>query len=53
MGAALLLTGLACAAATAPIFDHFIVKRLAVSVKVSVPVVAALWLSLVWAGAFF
>lgn len=53
MGAALLLTGLAFAAATAPLFDHYFSKHLAISIKVALPGIAALWLSLIWAGTLF
>jgi hypothetical protein len=51
MGATLLLAGLVCAAATAPLFDRVLTRHLAWTCKALCPVLAALWLSLVWAGA--
>lgn len=52
MGATLLLAGIVAAIFTAPLFDHVLTKHLALTVKVLVPIMAALWLSLIWASAY-
>jgi len=50
MGAALLLTGIVAAIVTAPLFDRVLTHHLAITVKIIVPIIAAGWLSLIWAG---
>ncbi|KAJ7925250.1 hypothetical protein B0H13DRAFT_2573314 [Mycena leptocephala] len=49
MGASLLLSGIVAAIVTAPIFDRVLTSHLAITTKILVPVLAAAWLSLVWA----
>lgn len=51
MGATLLLAGLVCAAATSPLFDRVFTTHLAITCKILCPILAATWLSLIWAGA--
>jgi branched-subunit amino acid transport protein len=46
----LLLSGIVAAIVTAPIFDRVLTSHLAITTKILVPVLAAAWLSLVWAG---
>ena len=50
MGATILLVGLVATLFTAPLFDRVLTHHLALSCKVLCPVVAAAWLSLIWAG---
>ena len=50
MGATLLLSGIVAAIVTAPLFDRVLTHHLAITVKFLVPVVAAGWVSLIWAG---
>jgi hypothetical protein len=50
MGAVLLLSGIVAAIVTAPLFDRVLTHHLAISTKCLVPVVAAGWVSLIWAG---
>ena len=50
IGATLLLSGVVASAITSPIFDRVLTRHLALTVKVFVPVLSALWLSLIWAG---
>lgn len=50
MGAALLLAGIVAAAITAPIFDRVFTRHLGLSLRLMIPVLSALWLSLIWAG---
>lgn len=49
MGAALLLAGIVAAAITAPIFDRVFTRHLGLSLRLMIPVLSALWLSLIWA----
>lgn len=49
MGAALLLSGLVAAIATAPLFDRVFTHHLALTSKFLVPIIAGAWLSLIWA----
>ncbi|EIW81787.1 MFS general substrate transporter [Coniophora puteana RWD-64-598 SS2] len=49
MGASLLLAGIIGAIATAPLFDRYLTHHYGVTLKTLVPLVAAGWLSLVWA----
>jgi len=59
MGAALLLSGIVTAVATAPVFDRVLTHHLGITVRVLCPIVGAAWLSLIWivkphnAGALF
>ncbi|KXN90846.1 Major facilitator superfamily domain-containing protein 7-a [Leucoagaricus sp. SymC.cos] len=50
LGACLLLTGIVAAIITAPLFDRVFTHKLALTMKVLVPCVAAAWLSLIWAA---
>nr|GAT57653.1 MFS general substrate transporter [Mycena chlorophos] len=49
MGATLLLSGVVAAIATAPLFDRVFTSHLAITAKVLVPILAVVWLSLIWA----
>ncbi|KAJ6490786.1 major facilitator superfamily domain-containing protein, partial [Mycena vitilis] len=49
MGAVLLLTGIAAAAVTAPLFDRVFTHHLALTVKILVPITSVGWFSLIWA----
>ncbi|KAL5522667.1 hypothetical protein ACEPAG_8685 [Sanghuangporus baumii] len=49
MGAALLLSGLVAAFATAPLFDRVLTHHLGLSLRIAVPFIAAAWVSLIWA----
>ncbi|KAJ6609864.1 major facilitator superfamily domain-containing protein [Mycena sp. CBHHK59/15] len=49
MGAVLLLSGIVAAVITAPLFDRVFTNHLAITTKILVPVLAAGWLSLIWA----
>jgi len=49
MGAALLLSGIVAAIATAPVFDRILTHHLGITVRILCPVIAAAWLSLIWA----
>ncbi|TDL20024.1 MFS general substrate transporter [Rickenella mellea] len=49
MGAALLLSGIVAAIVTAPLFDRVMTHHLAFTARIFCPVIAALWLSLIWA----
>ncbi|KAJ6593850.1 major facilitator superfamily domain-containing protein [Mycena capillaripes] len=49
MGAVLLLSGIVAAIVTAPIFDRIFTSHLAITTKLLVPILAAAWLSLIWA----
>ncbi|KAF9010646.1 major facilitator superfamily domain-containing protein [Cyathus striatus] len=48
MGACLLLTGIVAAIITAPLFDRVFTHHLALTAKILVPIVAGMWLSLIW-----
>ncbi|KAI0737523.1 major facilitator superfamily domain-containing protein [Daedaleopsis nitida] len=48
MGGTLLLVGLVTAAITAPLYDRVFTHHLALSIKATVPVMAACWLALIW-----
>lgn len=50
MGAALLLSGIVAAIATAPVFDRILTHHLGITVRILCPVIALAWLSLIWAG---
>ncbi|KAJ7647381.1 major facilitator superfamily domain-containing protein [Roridomyces roridus] len=49
MGAALLLSGIVAAIATAPLFDRVFTFHLGITLKLLVPIIGACWLSLIWA----
>ncbi|KAK0455056.1 major facilitator superfamily domain-containing protein [Armillaria borealis] len=49
MGACLLLTGIVAAIVTAPLFDRVFTRHLAITTKIAVPIVAVVWLSMIWA----
>lgn len=49
MGACLLLTGIVAAIVTAPLFDRVFTRHLALTTKIAIPIVAVVWLSMVWA----
>jgi len=49
LGAVLLLSGLVAAIVTAPLFDRVLTHHLALISKFVVPIIAAAWLSLIWA----
>lgn len=53
ISASLLLSGIASAIITAPLFDRFFTHRLGITLKILVPVVAVGWFSLIWAGKLF
>ncbi|KAI0742681.1 MFS general substrate transporter [Daedaleopsis nitida] len=48
MGGLLLLVGLIAAAITAPLYDRVFTHHLALAAKLTVPIMAACWLSLIW-----
>ncbi|KAI5123266.1 hypothetical protein M0805_001355 [Coniferiporia weirii] len=48
MGAALLLSGLAAAFATSPLFDRVLTHHLGHAVRIFAPPIAAAWLALIW-----
>lgn len=50
MGATLLIAGIVAACVTAPLFDRVFARRLSVVGKLITSALAALWLSLIWAG---
>ena len=50
MGAVLLLSGIVAAIVTAPLFDRVMTHHLANTTKCLVTIVAAGWVSLIWAG---
>jgi len=50
MGAALLLSGIVAAIATAPVFDRILTHHLGITVRILCPIIALAWLSLIWAG---
>ncbi|THH01887.1 hypothetical protein EW145_g6842 [Phellinidium pouzarii] len=50
MGAALLLSGLAAAFITAPLFDRIFTHHLGRAVRIFSPPIAAAWLALIWAA---
>jgi hypothetical protein len=47
----MLLSGITAAVVTAPLFDRVLTRHLGVTIRTLVPIVAAAWLSLIWAGA--
>ncbi|KAI0043663.1 MFS general substrate transporter [Auriscalpium vulgare] len=49
MGAALLLSGIVAAVASAPLFDRVFTHHLGATVKILCPIIGAGWLSLIWA----
>ncbi|EPQ51930.1 MFS general substrate transporter [Gloeophyllum trabeum ATCC 11539] len=49
MGATLLIAGIVAAVVTAPLFDRVLTHHLSTTVRVSLPIMAAAWLSLIWA----
>lgn len=49
MGATLLLAGIIAAAVTSPLFDRVLTSHLSITIRTLVPVLSALWLSMVWA----
>jgi len=50
MGAAMLLSGIAAAIVTSPIFDRVLTHHLGLAVRIMCPTIAVAWLSLIWAG---
>ena len=50
MGAFLLLSGIVASAIAAPLLDRIFTHRLGIVIKTVVPIVAASWFSLIWAG---
>jgi FLVCR family MFS transporter 7 len=50
MGAAMLLSGIVAAIVTSPIFDRVLTHHLGLAVRILCPIIAAAWLSLIWAG---
>jgi MFS transporter, FLVCR family, MFS-domain-containing protein 7 len=50
MGAALLLSGIVAAIITSPIFDRVLTHHLGLAVRIMCPIIAAAWLSLIWAS---
>ena len=50
MGATLLFAGIISAAISSPIFDRVLTRHLGLTIRVLVPILSALWLSLIWAG---
>lgn len=52
IGATLLLAGIVSAAVTSPIFDRVLTRHLGRTIQIFVPILSALWLSLVWAGEY-
>jgi len=50
MGAAMLLSGIVAAIATAPAFDRIFTHHMGTAVRVLCPPIGAAWLSLIWAG---
>jgi MFS transporter, FLVCR family, MFS-domain-containing protein 7 len=50
MGAALLLSGILAAIITSPILDRVLTHHLGPAVRIMCPIIAAAWLSLIWAG---
>ncbi|KAJ8582274.1 hypothetical protein M405DRAFT_573418, partial [Rhizopogon salebrosus TDB-379] len=49
-GATLLLSGILACVVTAPLFDRVLTHHLGITLKTLIPIVAAAWLSLIWAG---
>ncbi|EPQ57161.1 MFS general substrate transporter [Gloeophyllum trabeum ATCC 11539] len=49
MGATLLLSGIVAAIVTAPLFDRVLTHHLGPTVRILCPILAAAWLSLIWA----
>jgi len=49
LGAVLLLVGLLAALISAPIYDRVLTRHLALSAKILCPILAAAWLSMIWA----
>ena len=52
MGATLLLAGIVASAITSPLFDRVLTRHLGLTIKVLVPILSAIWLSMIWAGKF-
>ncbi|KAJ8582275.1 MFS general substrate transporter [Rhizopogon salebrosus TDB-379] len=48
-GATLLLSGILACVVTAPLFDRVLTHHLGITLKTLIPIVAAAWLSLIWA----
>ena len=46
----MLLSGILAAIVTAPVFDRVLTQHLGLAVRVVCPIIAAAWLSLIWAG---
>ncbi|KAF9784690.1 major facilitator superfamily domain-containing protein [Thelephora terrestris] len=49
MGATLLFAGIIAAAISSPVFDRVFTRHLGLTIKILVPILSALWLSLIWA----
>jgi len=49
LGAAMLLSGIVAAIATAPAFDRIFTHHMGIAVRVLCPTIGAAWLSLIWA----
>jgi len=52
MGATLLLAGIVASAITSPIFDRVLTRHLGPTIQIIVPILSAIWVSLIWAGKF-
>jgi FLVCR family MFS transporter 7 len=52
MGATMLLAGIVASAVTSPLFDRVFTRHLSRSIRVLVPILSVVWLSLIWAGKF-
>ena len=50
MGAAMLLAGMVAANITSPVFDRVLTQHMGLAVRTMCPIIAAAWLSLIWAG---
>ena len=46
----MLLSGIVAAIITSPIFDRVLTHHLGLAVRIMCPIIAAAWLSLIWAG---
>ena len=46
----MLLSGIVAAIVTSPIFDRVLTHHLGLAVRIMCPIIAAAWVSLIWAG---
>ncbi|KIP11082.1 hypothetical protein PHLGIDRAFT_64606 [Phlebiopsis gigantea 11061_1 CR5-6] len=49
LSATLLISGLVCALGVAPLFDRVLTRHLALTTKIFIPILGAIWLGLIWA----